>query len=52
MFMFQLYPFGHANGDASVIQYSFNEAISTSITLRKSLYFYNGIIKTVYVSEI
>ena len=45
--IFQLYPFGYANGDTGL---SSDEGSSSSITLTKSVRFYNEIIRTAYVS--
>ena len=48
--LLQLYPFGSANGDLTLSYPSFGEGSSLAITLTKSLYFYDDIIRTAYVS--
>ena len=50
--LLQLYPFGYANGDVTLPYLSSGEGSSSSITLTKSLYFYNEIIRIAYVSYI
>ena len=48
--LLQLYPFGSANGDATLSYPSSGEGSSSAITLTKSLYFYDDVIRTAYVS--
>ena len=46
----QLYPFGYPHGDTALPYQSSGQGSSSAITLTKSVYFYDEIMRTAFVS--